>query len=106
MTVARKTLEASEADVEKAVKSVSLTETGNEQIAEAEQLTVVKRQTVEEARRSLTSAENTLGFTNLRAPFPGVVVRRCVGGHRSRTGSDRRGSWRGHFRSRRRLQEW
>jgi membrane fusion protein (multidrug efflux system) len=77
VTVARKTAEAAEAGEGKAEKSVSLAETGNEQIAEAEQLTVVKRQTVEEARRALTAAENTLGFTQIRAPFPGVVVRRA-----------------------------
>jgi membrane fusion protein (multidrug efflux system) len=77
VTVAKKTLEAADAGVEKAEKSVSLTETGNEQIVEAEQLTVVKRQTVEEARRTLTAAENTLGYTEIKAPFPGVVVRRA-----------------------------
>ncbi|MBP3954886.1 HlyD family secretion protein [Gemmata sp. G18] len=77
VTVARKTLEGAETGVGKAEKSVSLAETGNAQIAEAEQLTVVKRQTVEEARRALTAAENTLGYTRIRAPFPGVVVRRA-----------------------------
>jgi membrane fusion protein (multidrug efflux system) len=77
VTVAGKTLEAAVAGVGKAEKSVNLAETGNEQIAEAEQLTVVKRQTVEEARRALAAAENTLGYTKIRAPFPGVVVRRA-----------------------------
>ncbi len=77
VTVAKKSLEAADAGVGKAEKSVSLAETGNEQIAEAEQLTVVKRHTVEEARRALTAAENTLGYTKIRAPFPGVVVRRA-----------------------------
>jgi membrane fusion protein (multidrug efflux system) len=75
--VAQKTLVATEAGVVKAAKSVSLAETGNEQIAEAEQLTVVKRRTVEEARTSLAAAEHTLGYTRIRAPFPGVVVRRA-----------------------------
>jgi membrane fusion protein (multidrug efflux system) len=77
IAVARKTLEATEANVGKADKSVSLAETGYEQIAESEQLTVVKRQTVEEARRALTTAEDTLGYTKIKAPFPGVVVRRA-----------------------------
>jgi membrane fusion protein, multidrug efflux system len=77
ITVARKTLDAAEAGVGKADKSVDLAATGNEQIAEAEQLTVVKRQTVEEARRAVTAAEDTLGYTKIRAPFPGVVVRRA-----------------------------
>ena len=75
--VARKTLEAAETGVGKAEKSVDLAVTGNEQIAETEQLVVVKRQTVEEARRGVASAEDTLGYTKIRAPFPGVVVRRA-----------------------------
>ncbi|OWK38213.1 HlyD family secretion protein [Fimbriiglobus ruber] len=75
--VTRKTLEAAETGVGKAEKSVDLATTGNEQIAETEQLAVVKRQTVEEARRGLVAAENTLGYTKIRAPFPGVVVRRA-----------------------------
>jgi membrane fusion protein (multidrug efflux system) len=56
---------------------VDLAETGNEQIAETEQQVVVKRRNVEEARRALASAEDTLGFTKIKAPFPGVVVRRA-----------------------------
>jgi membrane fusion protein (multidrug efflux system) len=75
--VTRKTLEAAEIGVGKADKSVDLAATGHEQIAETEQLTVVKRQTVEEARRGLAAAEDTLGYTMIRAPFPGVVVRRA-----------------------------
>ena len=77
IAAARKTLDAAVAGVGKAEKSVDLAETGREQIAEAEQLTVVKRHTVEEARRALASAEDTLGYTKIRAPFPGVVVRRA-----------------------------
>jgi membrane fusion protein (multidrug efflux system) len=75
--VARKTLEAAVTGVAKAEKSVDLAATGNEQIAETEQLVVVKRQTVEEARRAVAAAEDTLGYTKIRAPFPGVVVRRA-----------------------------
>ena len=75
--VARKTQDAAGAGVGKAEKSVDLATSGNEQIAEAEQLTVVKRQTVEEARRAVAAAEDTLGYTKIRAPFPGVVVRRA-----------------------------
>jgi membrane fusion protein, multidrug efflux system len=75
--VARKTLEASEAAVGKAEKSVDLAATGQEQIAETEQLTVVKRQTVVEAMQGLSAAENTASYTKIKAPFPGVVVRRA-----------------------------
>src|SRR5207302_9754156 len=77
VAVAKKTLDAAEAGVGKAEKSVDLAVTGNEQIAEAEQLTVVKRHTAEEARRGLAAAEDTLGYTKIRAPFPGVIVRRA-----------------------------
>jgi membrane fusion protein (multidrug efflux system) len=77
VAVAKKTLDAAAAGVGKAEKSVDLAETGREQIAEAEQLTVVKRHTVEEARRALAAAEDTLAYTKVRAPFPGVVVRRA-----------------------------
>src|SRR5207249_5652189 len=47
-----------------------------DQIREVELLTVVKAKTVEEARRALDSAENLLGYTQVRAPIPGVVVKR------------------------------
>lgn len=77
VAVARKTLEAAETSVGKAEKSVDLAETGREQIVETEQLTVVKRYTVEEARRGVGAAEDTLAYTKIRAPFPGVVVRRA-----------------------------
>jgi membrane fusion protein (multidrug efflux system) len=32
---------------------------------------------VEETRRSLAAAEDTLAYTKIRAPFPGIVVRRA-----------------------------
>jgi membrane fusion protein (multidrug efflux system) len=62
--------------VEKAGKNVELAETGHDLIRETELLTVVKAKTVEEARRGLVSAENMLAYTQIRAPFPGVVVKR------------------------------
>jgi membrane fusion protein (multidrug efflux system) len=77
ITVAQKTLDAAEAGVDKAKESVKLAETGQQQIDEAEQLTVVKRHTAEEARRAVAAAADTLGYTRIRAPFPGVVVRRA-----------------------------
>src|SRR5262245_10421034 len=75
--VARKTLDSAVTGVAKAEKSVDLAVTGNQQIAETEQLVVVKRQTVEEARRAVAAADDTLGYTKIKAPFPGVVVRRA-----------------------------
>jgi membrane fusion protein (multidrug efflux system) len=41
-----------------------------------ELLTAVKKEDVVEARRALTSVEDQLGFTHIRAPFPGIIVKR------------------------------
>jgi hypothetical protein len=45
-------------------------------IREVELLTAVKKEDVEDARRALEAAETNLRFTQVRAPFPGVVVKR------------------------------
>jgi membrane fusion protein (multidrug efflux system) len=74
--VAKRTLEAAEKMTQKASKGVDLAETGHAQIREVELLTAVKKEDVEDARRALAAAENTLGFTQIRAPLPGVVVKR------------------------------
>jgi membrane fusion protein (multidrug efflux system) len=74
--VARRTLEAAEKMTQKAEKGVDLAETGNAQIREVELLTAVKKEDVEDARRALAAAEDNLRFTQIRAPFPGVVVKR------------------------------
>jgi membrane fusion protein (multidrug efflux system) len=74
--VARRTLEAAERTTQKAVKGVDQAELGNDQIREVELLTAVKKVSVAEARKALTSAEDQLKYTQIRAPFPGVVVKR------------------------------
>jgi membrane fusion protein (multidrug efflux system) len=74
--VARRTIEAAEKMAQKAFKGVDLAETANDQIKEAELLTALKREMVKEARRGLTAAEDELKYTVIRAPFPGVVVKR------------------------------
>jgi membrane fusion protein (multidrug efflux system) len=74
--VAKRTLEAAEKTTQKAVKNVDLAETGNAQIREVELLTAVKKEGVAEARRALISAEDQLKYTQVRAPFPGVIVKR------------------------------
>jgi membrane fusion protein, multidrug efflux system len=74
--VARRTLEAAEKTTQKAGKGVELADTGNAQIREVELQTAVKRENVEDARRALEAAEDDLHFTQVRAPFPGVVVKR------------------------------
>jgi membrane fusion protein (multidrug efflux system) len=74
--VAKRTLDAAEKTTEKAVKGVDLAETGNAQIREVELQTAVKKEDVEDALRALAAAEDNLRYTRIRAPFPGVVVKR------------------------------
>jgi membrane fusion protein (multidrug efflux system) len=74
--VARRTLEAAQKAEQKASKGIDLAETGYDQIHELELLVKVKEQTAEQARRGLEAAENDLAYTKVRAPFPGVVVKR------------------------------
>jgi membrane fusion protein (multidrug efflux system) len=76
--VAKRTLEAAEKATQKAEKGVDLAETGNAQIREAELQTAVKKEDVEDALRALEAAEDNLRFTQIRAPFPGVVVKRYL----------------------------
>jgi membrane fusion protein, multidrug efflux system len=74
--VARRALEAAEKSEQKAAKGIDLSETGHNQIREIELLVKVKEQSVEQARRALEAAEDDLAYTQVRAPFPGVVVKR------------------------------
>jgi membrane fusion protein, multidrug efflux system len=74
--VAKRTVEAAEKTTQKAAKAVDLAETGYAQIREVELLTAVKKEDVEDARRALAAAEDTLRFTQIHAPFPGVIVKR------------------------------
>jgi membrane fusion protein (multidrug efflux system) len=74
--VAKRTLDAAEKATQKAAKGVDLAETGYAQIREVELLTAVKKEDVEDARQALKSAEDTLRYTQIRAPFPGVIVKR------------------------------
>ena len=74
--VARRSLEAAQKSEQKAAKGIDLSEIGNDQIHEIELLVKVKEQSVEQARRGLEAAESDLTYTRVRAPFPGVVVKR------------------------------
>jgi membrane fusion protein (multidrug efflux system) len=74
--VARRTLEAAEKSAMKAAKGVDLAGVGNDEIREIELLVKVKEQTAEQSRRALEAAEHDLEFTRVKAPFPGVVVKR------------------------------
>jgi membrane fusion protein (multidrug efflux system) len=74
--VAKRTLEAAEKSAQKAAQGIDLAETGNAQIREIELLTALKKENVTEAKRALTSAEDQLKYTQIHAPFPGIVVKR------------------------------
>ena len=67
--VAARDVEAALTVTQKAAKNVDLAQTGNAQIHEAELQTVVKKAAVEDAK-------DQLRYTKIRAPFPGVVVKR------------------------------
>jgi membrane fusion protein (multidrug efflux system) len=74
--VARRTLEAAQKSEQKAAKGIELAETGNDQIHELELLVKVKEHTAEQAQRALEAAVNDLAYTQVKAPFPGVIVKR------------------------------
>jgi membrane fusion protein (multidrug efflux system) len=74
--VAKLTLEAAEKSTQKAAQGVDLAQTGNAQIREMELLTALKKENVIEAQRALTSAEDQLKYTQIHAPFPGIIVKR------------------------------
>jgi membrane fusion protein (multidrug efflux system) len=74
--VARRALEATQKSEQRAAKGIDLSETGYDQIHELELLVKVKEQSVAQAQRALEAAEDDLAYTKVRAPFPGVVVKR------------------------------
>jgi membrane fusion protein (multidrug efflux system) len=74
--VANRDLEVARTLVARAQKTLDLAKTGYDQIREVEQMVEVKKEIVKDARISLDTAEHTYQFTKVRAPFPGVVVKR------------------------------
>jgi membrane fusion protein (multidrug efflux system) len=74
--VATRDLEVARTLVAKAGKALDLAETGHDQIREVEWMVEVKKEMVKDARIALDSARHQQDFTQLRAPFPGVIVRR------------------------------
>jgi membrane fusion protein (multidrug efflux system) len=74
--IARSALNAAQKSEQKAAKGIDLSETGYDQIRELELLVKVKERSVEQARRALEMAENDLAYTQVKAPFPGIVVKR------------------------------
>jgi membrane fusion protein (multidrug efflux system) len=74
--VANRDLEVARTQVAKASKTLDLAETGYDQIREVELMVGVKKEMVNDARTGLDSAQHQFQFTQVRAPFPGVVVKR------------------------------
>jgi membrane fusion protein, multidrug efflux system len=74
--VANKDLEAARILVAKAAKALDLAQTGYDQIREVELMVGVKKEMVKDAQIGLDTAQHDLQFTQVRAPFPGVVVKR------------------------------
>jgi membrane fusion protein (multidrug efflux system) len=74
--VANRDLEVARILVTKASKSVDLAETGYDQIQETERMVDVRTEAVKDAEVALATAEHQFQFTQIRAPFPGVVVKR------------------------------
>ncbi len=60
----------------KAGKVLDLAKTGYDQIREVNRMVDVKREMVKDAQIALNSAQHQLQFTLVRAPFPGIVVKR------------------------------
>jgi membrane fusion protein (multidrug efflux system) len=65
-----------EARLAKAGKVLDLANTGYDQIKEVALMVTVKKEMVKDAQIALDSAKDVLQFTQVRAPFPGVVVKR------------------------------
>ena len=76
IAVASRDLEAAQSLVAKAKKALDLAKTGYDQIHETKLLVGVKKEMVNDARIALDSATHQLQFTQVRAPFPRVVVKR------------------------------
>jgi membrane fusion protein (multidrug efflux system) len=76
IVVAYRDLEVARTLVAKAAKALDLAETGHDQVREVELMVAVKQEVVKDAQVGLESAEHQLQFTQVRAPFPGVVVKR------------------------------
>jgi membrane fusion protein (multidrug efflux system) len=74
--VANRDLEAARILVAKSAKALDLAETGYDEIREVELLVEVKKEMAKDAQLALQTAQHQLQFTTVRAPFPGVVVKR------------------------------
>ncbi len=76
IVIAKQDLEAAQILVAKAARSLELAQTGYDEIREVELMVGVKQEVVKDAQIALQTAQHQFEFTQLRAPFPGVVVKR------------------------------
>ncbi len=76
VTIAEQALEAAKHQVQKTTEAVALAELGDLQIEEAARQVKVKSAQVDEAQRQLDVAQTNLGYTNIVAPFDGVIAKR------------------------------
>jgi membrane fusion protein (multidrug efflux system) len=76
IVVANQDVEVARILVAKANRALQLAETGHDQIREVELMVTVKEEMVKDAQTALETAQHELEFTQVRAPFPGVVVKR------------------------------
>jgi membrane fusion protein (multidrug efflux system) len=76
IAVASRDLEAAQSLVAKAKKALDLAKTGYDQIHETKLLVGVKKEMVKDAQIALDTAQHQFEFTQVQAPFPGVVVKR------------------------------
>jgi membrane fusion protein (multidrug efflux system) len=68
--------DAANAEVRLADARLALAETGSEQIREVELMVAVKKEMMKDAQIALASAKHVNEFTQVRAPFPGIIVKR------------------------------
>lgn len=73
--IADQSLRASQQQVHRATEAVELAKVGDLQIKEAERQVQVKQTQVTEAERALEVARLNLAYTEIKAPFDGVVVK-------------------------------
>jgi membrane fusion protein (multidrug efflux system) len=83
VAVAKHAAEAASHQADKARQTLRLAETKDLEIRQAERLVAVRKTQIEEMRRALAVAQTNLFYTQMRAPFPGVVVHlyRHLGDH-------------------------
>jgi membrane fusion protein (multidrug efflux system) len=74
--VAQLSAEQAQSASAKAAKAVNLAKTGYDLIKETRSLVEVKKRVLHEAKAILVASENDLEHTRVRAPFPGVIIKR------------------------------